>query len=364
MGAGMGNNGAVDAGPPAVRPPLDTFTGFAGSAPVGILMADAAGMCTYANPAWCAMTGFTLEETLGLAWSAAVHPDDLPATMAAWAASIETGRPYLHDLRVVRKDGAVRRVIAQAVPSRDERGTITGYVGTAMDVTPLWEARRLLEERERILRRLIEVQEEERRSLCNDFHDGLMQAALAAQMLLEGYQLAHCPAGRCAELEAIVAQLRRGIADARRTISGIRSTVLDDFGLVSALDDLADQAAEFGITVLRAVDPRIDAESSDRQTTIYRVVQEALTNVRKHAGVGEARLEIRCGDDGVELVVEDRGRGFDPAAVRPQAFGLVGMAERVRLAGGTCRVESRPGGGTRICVHLPRPAGGCTAAAV
>lgn len=324
----------------------DTFAEFAAEAPIGIVRADAAGMCTYANAAWFTLTGLTFAETVGHAWSKSVHPDDLDRTMAAWAASVASGRAYVNELRLVAGDGSVKRVIAHANATRDADGTITGYVGTIMDVTPLVEA-------EHFLRRLIAVQEDERRSLCHDFHDGLIQHVLAAQMLLESYRLRNCPDGECAELDDVIDYLRRGVVDARRLIRGIRSSVLDDLGLVAAIDELAEQMADFGISVDREVDPRIEREPVDQKTTIYRVLQEALTNVRKHSGDQRPRLTVRRSDDDVELVVQDRGVGFDVVTAGTRGFGLAGMAERVRLQRGTCRVESQPGRGTRIVVRLP-----------
>lgn len=136
----------------------DDFQEFANEAPIGIMRADAAGMCFYANPAWSALTGMTLDETIGHAWSSAVHPDDLERTMALWAESIVSGKPHVNEIRLVNRNGEIKRVIAHATTTRATHGGITGYIGTVMDITPLYEA-------EQFLRRLIDVQEEERRSL-------------------------------------------------------------------------------------------------------------------------------------------------------------------------------------------------------
>lgn len=325
----------------------DTFSEFAGQAPIGIIRADAMGMCVYANPAWSLLTGLTLEETVGYSWSRAVHPDDLERTMDAWGRSILSGKPYVNELRLLNRAGVVKRVIAHATATRDSGGEVTGYVGTVMDITPLYEA-------EQFLRRLIEVQEEERRSLCHDFHDGLIQHAVAAQMLLEAYQSRHHPEEPCGEIEEVIGYLRRGVVDARRVIRGIRSAVLDDLGLAAAIDDLAEQLADFGISVDRWVDPRVDVEPLDRKTTIYRVVQESLANVRKHSGDREPRVRVGYVEGELEVTVEDRGCGFDESSAG-RGFGLAGIMERVRLAGGVCRVESQPGVGTRVAVRMPSP---------
>lgn len=324
----------------------DDFQEFANEAPIGIMRADAAGMCFYANPAWSALTGMTLDETIGHAWSSAVHPDDLERTMALWAESIVSGKPYVNEIRLVNRNGEIKRVIAHATTTRATDGGITGYIGTVMDITPLDEA-------EQFLRRLIDVQEEERRSLCHEFHDGLIQHVLAAQMLLEAHQDRHFPQTPCAELEEAVGYLRRGVSEARRLIRGIRTAVLDDLGLSAAIDDIAEQLADFGLSVGRRVDPAVEAETPDRQLVIFRVVQEALTNVRKHSGDTKPTVAIGYDDGTITIVVEDKGKGFDVASADRRGFGLAGMRERVRLAAGTCRVDSQPGRGTRVTVRLP-----------
>lgn len=324
----------------------DEFQEFAHEAPIGIMRADAAGMCFYANPAWSALTGLTLEETVGYAWSTAVHPDDLERTMASWAESLAAERPYVNELRLMNRNGEIRRVIAHATVTRGKDGEITGYIGTVMDITPLHEA-------EQFLRRLIDVQEEERRSLCHEFHDGLIQHVLAAQMLLEAHQVRHYPEAPCAELEEAIGYLRRGVSEARRLIRGIRTAVLDDLGLMAAIEDLAEQLADFGICVVRHVDAAVERETSERQIAIFRVVQEALTNVRKHADDTAPSVTIDYDGGTIRIVVEDRGKGFDVVSSDRRGFGLAGMRERVRLAGGSCRVESQPGHGTRITVRLP-----------
>jgi PAS domain S-box-containing protein len=93
------------------------FDALATRAPVGILRADAQGMCTFANEAWCQISGLSREETLGRAWSHAVHPDDLAGTMEKWEQSVREQRPYSHEVRLLRPDGTVRHVLASACPT-------------------------------------------------------------------------------------------------------------------------------------------------------------------------------------------------------------------------------------------------------
>jgi two-component system sensor histidine kinase DegS len=150
-----------------------------------------------------------------------------------------------------------------------------------------------------------------------------------------------------------VACLRRGVDDGRRVIRGIRPAALDDLGLKAAIEDLCKQMREAGFTVTAHLAPDIDTIPPGLQTTAYRIVQESLSNARKYSGSSSVEVGVRRTDDAVELHVADHGCGFDPQAAGRQGFGLVGMNERVRLAGGECRIESAPGTGARIDVRLP-----------
>jgi len=315
-------------------------------APVAILGADADGMCTFANDKWYEITGRTAGETLGHAWGDAVHPDDLAVTMSRWRHTVETNEPYLNQVRIVHTDGTVHPVFAAAQAIRGPDGKVVSFIGTVMDLTDM-------QQRETMLRTLIDAQEREKQSLCHEFHDGLIQYAVGSRMLLEAYLRDHPDLPQREVVTSVIEHLARGIDDGRALIRGIRTAVLDDLGLPAALDDLVDQAAAAGIVVTAAI--RLDERPlpAALQTTVYRVVQESLANVRRHSGVHEARVTLLQTGPRLDLEIADCGCGFDPATARRRGFGLTGMIERVRLAGGECRIDSAPGHGTRIVVTLP-----------
>lgn len=213
--------------------------------------------------------------------------------------------------------------------------------------------------KEQVLRRLIDVQEQEKQFLCHEFHDGLIQYAVGAIMLLESLaedDRSLSPEARDIVISA-VACLRRGVEDGRRVIRGILPASLDDLGLKAAIEDLVAHMREAGFTIAAQLDPGIDTIPPDLQTTAYRVVQESLSNVRRHSGSSSVEVAVLRAGDAVELHVADQGCGFDPQTAGRKGFGLVGMAERVRLVGGECRIESRPGAGARIAVRLPLAGG-------
>lgn len=341
-----------------LRASREAFAVLAERAPVGILRADAQGRCTYANGVWCEISGLSLAETLGHSWSQAVHPDDVSMVMARWEESVRQQEPYVNEVRLRRPDGTERRVLTGACPTHDDQGRVTGFVGTVLDVTGLDRARRELGEREQLLRNLIDIQENEKQLLCHEFHDGLIQYAVGSKMLLEGLRERSLPEVCRSSVDAVIECLGKGIEDGRRVIRGIRPAALDDLGLRAALEELADDLRGAAIAVEATFDPRIDELPPALQTTVYRIVQESLNNARKHSGSGRVVVSaIRAGEE-VELLVEDFGRGFDPTRTTETGFGLVGIRERVRLAGGLSRVEAGAGMGTRISVSLPLHATG------
>jgi signal transduction histidine kinase len=133
--------------------------------------------------------------------------------------------------------------------------------------------------------------------------------------------------------------------------------VLDDSGIDAAIEDLIGQFSTSGIMVTSKCDPEIGRLSDSLQTTIYRVVQEALNNARHHSGTDVVRIEVKKANGDLHLDIQDFGCGFDVPSARKQGFGLLGMTERVRLLGGECLIQSEQDAGTRISVQLPiRPA--------
>lgn len=242
-------------------------------------------------------------------------------------------------------------------PVRDETGTMIALGGISTDVSDLKEASDALKKKQDLLRNLIEVQENEKHFLCHEFHDGLIQYAAASLMLLEGYRRNHPCAEDLSIIDTAVNGLRKGVDDGRRVIRGIRPAVLDDSGLEAAIDDLVGQFANSGIMVTGRCDPGIGRLPDPIQTTVFRVVQEALNNAKKYSGSDVVRIELMKSNGDLKLEVRDFGCGFDLGAARKRGFGLLGMIERVRLLGGECQIQSEHDAGTCIAVRLPIPAG-------
>jgi signal transduction histidine kinase len=204
------------------------------------------------------------------------------------------------------------------------------------------------------VRRVVEAQETERTRLARELHDETGQALTSILLGLKPLEeaLADQPArDALADLrEHVVSALQ----DVRRLAVELRPAVLDDFGLVPALERLIDSFAE-------QTDTRVDFRSalgetrlpSEVETTLYRVVQESLTNIVKHAGARNVSVSLAHRGSAVAAVIEDDGAGFDQRTVREEGIGLLGMRERLALLDGRLEIESRPGTGTTIVAEVP-----------
>lgn len=203
------------------------------------------------------------------------------------------------------------------------------------------------------LRQSLLAAERERARWARELHDSILQG-LGSRRVALGSALRSGEAERLtASVEEAIGDISRDIEELRGLISELRPATLDQLGLVAALEDLAERVGH-GTGVELEIDLELDAGrlDSELETVIYRLVQEALNNVAKHAAAGCVQLRAGAGADRLELLVADDGRGFDPTAEH-SGFGLAGMRERVELAGGELRIESRPGGGTRVMAALP-----------
>jgi signal transduction histidine kinase len=285
----------------------------------------------------------------------------------------------------VRKDGTRFWASVLITALRDEEGNLRGFSKVTRDITERKRAedeiRQLNEtleervaertaqliERERQLKelvgKLVTAQEEERRQVAYEVHDGLTQVAVATHQHLQAFADDH-PAGskvEPGELDRVLELAQRTVKEARHVIEGLRPTALDDFGLATALRQQVEELKAEGweIDYEQALgDKRLPAEV---ETALYRVAQEALTNMQKHARTNQARITLARQGRKVHLEVRDEGRGFDPAAASGdggpgERVGLSGMRERVEMLGGALKITSKPGAGTSLVAEVPLPA--------
>ncbi len=200
------------------------------------------------------------------------------------------------------------------------------------------------------VRALLEGQEAERKRLARELHDETGQALTAILLGLRSLeqQIGEEPVASIREL------VGSALGDVRRLSVELRPPTLDDFGLATALERLASVTAErSGLNVQLSVAPSLPQLPPESETALYRVVQEALTNIVKHSGAETVSIVITNVDSAVRAMIEDDGTGFDLKNIRQGAIGLIGMRERILLLGGQFEVQSGQGNGTHLLVELP-----------
>jgi signal transduction histidine kinase len=208
-------------------------------------------------------------------------------------------------------------------------------------------------------RQLLEAQESERRHLARELHDEIGQALTAMKINLQAAQ--RTPDTLAAYLEDSISLADRTLQQVRNLSLDLRPALLDDLGLVAALRWYVDrQAQRAGFTAHFAADPLESRPRPDIETACFRVAQEALTNVMRHAQAQQVRVELHQRAAGLHLLIRDDGKGFDVRAAQERAAqgmsaGLLGMQERVWLVGGQIDIESTPARGTEIRARFPLP---------
>lgn len=284
---------------------------------------------------------------------------------------VRVGNRRFGNLYVTEKDGG------GAFDDVDERLVVTlaAFAAAAIEAALLVSTERELaaaEERARahreMLARVIDAQESERARVARDLHDQIGQSltsVLLGLRLVDGSLVDDVPdvaeaRARTGEVRALVAQ---ALDEVRRLAFELRPTLLDDIGLVAAVRRLAGELGQRdGVPVEVSVDG-LDDDSRlppELETVVYRVVQEALTNVARHADASAARVEIAVDGRAARALVRDDGKGFEVRQSHLRSLGLAGMIERAALAGGRAQIESAPGRGTTVTLDVPRPPTGTT----
>ena len=337
---------------------------------------DAQGRTEWRNAQWTRYTGDSGQGS-GIDF---VHPEDR-ASMQAWTDETVAGRRLApHEYRLRRHDGAYRWFIARMSTLAGENGGVEHWFGSATDIERHQLVRHALEARvgestvalaratsvqQELLHRLSQSQEEERRRIARELHDSLGQYLTALKLVLS----ALAPAIADARMRELVQHLGALTTEVDRElddiVAALRPVVLDELGLAGALPGIvADWSRQSGIAaealLVQVGDERFDDQS---ESTLYRVTQESLTNIVKHANARNVAVTLTRRQDELQLTVEDDGVGFD-VGQSGGGWGLRGMAERARSVGGLLQVESTPHVGTTVLVRLPcRPRGAVPPAA-
>jgi len=214
---------------------------------------------------------------------------------------------------------------------------------------------RELRQRQRFLERTLAVQERDRKLVAYEIHDTILQEVIGALMYVDTLHDSdeHDLDVRRVKLLQVRQLLRRCIEEARQMISGLRPPIIDEQGVSGAVDYLVSELNSRGMNVRFQHEMRSERLEADLEAAIFRIVQEALTNVERHSNSKRAEVSITQHGDRILVSVRDFGVGFDPTSIHEGHFGLEGIFERAKLLGGEAKIDSRPGEGTEVRVELP-----------
>ncbi len=271
-----------------------------------------------------------------------LFPAEVAATIQANDRQVREAAEALEFEEVVPHRDGTHTYVAVKFPIRDSAGQVVAIGGISTDISERKKATDALEAEQELLRHTIEVQDQERQLVAYEIHDGLVQYVTGALMQLEAMQDNGGPLAATNTLESVVSILRRAVAEGRRLINGIRTPVLDGFGVLAALEQLVQEEERAHVRIELITDEELARMDSKIEEAIYRITQEALTNVEKHSRSEKVRIELGRQGDTVHLEIRDWGAGFAPANGANGVHGLRGMMERARIVGGECVIESAP----------------------
>jgi two-component system sensor histidine kinase DegS len=329
------------------------------SANDAIWVHDLDGSIIAANIAGAKLIGYSVEELLGMNVKSFLSDESLKLAKEVRDKLIEhrpLSLPY--EQKLLRKDGseAICMLTTNLITTDDEP---TGFQNIARDVT---QEKQMQENLHYFLQQITKAQEEERKRIARELHDDTAQVfgSLSRQLdyfLRKKHGLAP---SEVLFLKDLQAQLNRGVQGVQRYIQDLRPSLLDDLGLIPALRSLAKNIQDtdaIGIHLeVLGEERRFPAEV---EVLLFRIAQEALSNVRKHAQASEIRVIIEFAENKIKVTISDNGQGFNLSEriddlPRRGKLGLVGMQERVRLLDGTIDVKSTLGKGTTIVVEVPK----------
>jgi signal transduction histidine kinase len=307
-------------------------------------------------------------------WDFAADTAEEPEKWREHFELLEAHKPFRDfRYRTTRGDSTEAWVTTSGKPIFDAAGAFLGYRGVSSDITPTVRAEAALrrsqaaqlalqaqkieaeEERLHLLRRMIAAQEQERLRITRDLHDQTGQDLTGLSLGLKSLETALGDERGHATLrwlQALTAQIGSNL---HRTAWELRPTALNDLGLLRALETYtSDWSERFGIRVDYHADDLGRRFPDDVETTVFRIVQESLTNVLRHAAASTVSLVLEQHDGMLQVIIEDDGRGFDVEAVAAQRrLGLPGIAERLVVLGGTLSIDSSPGAGTTLYIRIP-----------
>jgi two-component system, NarL family, sensor histidine kinase UhpB len=323
------------------------------------------GIVDFLNQRWIDYTGLSLEEYVKQP-TGPIHPDDTPRVIEKWLLSMAAGESSEDEMRLRRADGEYRWFLVRTVPLFDDQGQIVKWYGTSTDIEDRKRAEEEVKTSSEQLRslsgQLRAAREEEDIRISREIHDELGAALTSLRWELESLKKTLCEPGKALlttdpqeKLDAMLDMTDVMVNTVRRIASDLRPAVLDVLGLKEAIEWQAQQFKDRTGIAVHCDTSRDDvALNPEQSTTVFRIFQEALTNIRRHAGATSVDVSVLVDARAFVLRVSDDGRGITEDEQSGQlSIGLLGMRERAHVIGGEIEVTGVDGKGTTVTVRLP-----------
>jgi len=327
------------------------------SAGNAIFIRDLKGNISEVNQEASALSGYTLDELAKMNISQLLSVEGFKLVMEKQQALLKgKSSTERYELELIRKDGT-KVIIESLTRLLTKQGQPMGIQAVVWDIT---EQKRLREELQFYISEITRAQEEERRRIARELHDETAQSLAALALDIEAINKTkdQLPEDAVQRLEQIRSRIDSIMEGVRRFSHELRPGVLDQVGLIPALELLAEELSkEMQVNALVEVIGSARRLSAEAELVLFRIAQEALRNVRKHSQATEAMISIEFGDKKVKMNVTDNGTGFELPELLGEfassgSLGLIGIRERVRLLGGRFSVKSQPGKGTTVAVEV------------
>lgn len=331
------------------------------ASPVMIWMSGIDKLCYYFNKGWLDFVGRTLAQQVGNGWLEHVHRDDLDHCLQVYTSSFDARRPFEMEYRLRHHNGQYRWIFDRGVPRFKPDGTFEGFVGACLDIHDRKRATERIRIADQALR-LMKLLDEERRHIARELHDSAGQTLTVlglslAQLVQKAEGIAPQLARDGKEIEEVVQQLHREI---RTTSYLLHPPLLDEAGLKSALRWYVQGVAERSeIAIELDIADDFGRLPADMELTIFRIVQECLTNIHRHAESKIAYIRVAREKASVYIEIRDRGKGISPERLteiqtQGSGVGIAGIRERLRQFQAELKIESNAAG-TTVSATIPIP---------
>jgi PAS domain S-box-containing protein len=333
------------------------FSLFIDKLPDACMLLDSDFRFVYFNRAAAKASGIALEDGIGKPIRLAEPGGDPGGRLELYRRVLQSGEPMITETVVPCGEQGLRRFRVHVFGAAEGLGLIWTDITESKRKEDSLSATQA--ELSALALHLIDVREEERKSFAREMHDELGQALTAIEMELR--MMAREPGPASEETKERIGRLlsmaNRSIRAVQRMSSELRPAVLDSLGLSAAIEWLAEDFSSRGAPIARAdVDIREDSLGPKASTALFRITQEALTNIARHARASKADISLRVAGPAIELSISDDGVGISEAqASSPTSFGIQGITERARGLGGSVSISGRRGEGTSLIVTIPLP---------